>query len=299
MRPAKRKPEVIPASKVSKVKKADDEPLLKASKAKNEKLPIKAKKVGSDTSEHTKDTALIISQLEIVVKENEALRELNKRKDDKIFELEKTIVIIKAKENTSKTVSAQTEDLDRMWCIECEYPAEDLYDLGEHMYEIHAEENSDYTISCYYCGNNFKSKEDLMVHRKKAHVEKVGLCKFFAEGHCERAGDCWFRHDKTAEKEFKCILCDKIFKTRYDFMHHRKNEHPEIVPECKENYGKCKLGVTKCWFIHNDGGIDEGNNIVENSHDKNHKMIEKLFDMVEKFTERIIQLENQKQQMET
>ena len=89
MRPAKRKTEVIPASKVSKVKKADDEPLLKASKAKNEKLPIKAKKVGSDTSEHTKDTALIISQLEIVVKENDALKELNKRKDEKYLSLKR------------------------------------------------------------------------------------------------------------------------------------------------------------------------------------------------------------------
>jgi hypothetical protein len=233
MRPAKRKTEVIPASKVSKVKKADEEPLLKASKATNGKLPIKAKKVGSDTSEQTKVTALLSSQLEILVKENEALKELNMRKDDKIFELENEIVIIKAKKNTSKTVSAQTEDLERMWCIECEYPAEDLYDLGEHMYEIHAEENSDYTISCYYCGNNLKSKDNLMVHRKKDHVEKVRLCKFFAKGHCERAGDCWFRHDKTTEKEFKCSVCDKIFEARYDFMHHRRNEHPEIVPECK------------------------------------------------------------------
>ena len=133
MRPAKRKTEVLPASKASKVKKDDDEPLIKASKAKNEKLPMKvskAKNEVSDISKHTKDTALIISQLEIVVKENEALKELNKRKDDKIFELEKTIVIIKAKENTSKTVSAQSEDLDRMSYIESEYPAEDLYDLG-------------------------------------------------------------------------------------------------------------------------------------------------------------------------
>ena len=137
MRPAKRKTEVLPASKASKVKKDDDEPLIKASKAKNEKLPMKvskAKNEVSDISKHTKDTALIISQLEISVKENDALKELNKQKDEKILELEKTLEIMKAKGNSSKSVSTQSEDLERMWCIECDYPAEDLYDLGEHMY---------------------------------------------------------------------------------------------------------------------------------------------------------------------
>ena len=44
MRPAKRKSEVLPASKASKVKNADDEPLLKATTAKNVKLPIKDSK---------------------------------------------------------------------------------------------------------------------------------------------------------------------------------------------------------------------------------------------------------------
>jgi hypothetical protein len=113
MRPAKRKTEVLPASKASKVKKADDEPLIKASKAKNEKLPMKvskAKKEGSDISKHTNDTALMISQLEIVVKENYALKELNKQKDEKIFELEKKLEM-KAKGNSSKSVSPQSEDL--------------------------------------------------------------------------------------------------------------------------------------------------------------------------------------------
>jgi hypothetical protein len=68
------------------------------------------------------------------------------------------------------------KDLDRMWCIESEYPAEDIYDLGEHMYEYHAEENSDYAITCYFCGNDFRTKGDLMVHMKKGHAEKLRLC---------------------------------------------------------------------------------------------------------------------------
>ena len=41
------------------------------------------------------------------------------------------------------------------------------------------------------------------------------LCKFFAEGHCERASDCWFMHDGasvTPTKEFKCGPCDTVFE---------------------------------------------------------------------------------------
>ena len=168
MRPVKRKNEVLPASKVSKVKKADDEPPIKASKAKPDKLPAKAFKAKNAVNDiPSKDTSFLFSQMEILVKENEALKELNRRKDERIIDLENTLELIKEKGKSSQSVTVQTKDLKRMWCIECEYPAEDLYDLGEHMYEFHAEENDEYTISCYYCGNYFESKEDLMIHRKK------------------------------------------------------------------------------------------------------------------------------------
>ena len=80
------------------------------------------------------------------------------------------------------SISVQTEDMNRMFCIECEYPAEDLFDLGEHMYEVHAELNDEYTIACHYCGNYFKSKGDLMNHRKKAHEDRVSQCCFFYGG---------------------------------------------------------------------------------------------------------------------
>ena len=57
-----------------------------------------------------------------------------------------------------KTIGIKTEDMERMFCIECEYPAEDVFDLGDHMYEVHAELNDNYTISCYYCGNYLNLK---------------------------------------------------------------------------------------------------------------------------------------------
>ena len=57
-----------------------------------------------------------------------------------------------------KTFGVQTKDMERMFCIECDYPAEDVFNLGEHMYEVHAKFNDDYTISCNYCGIFFKIK---------------------------------------------------------------------------------------------------------------------------------------------
>ena len=51
---------------------------------------------------------------------------------------------------TLASAFVQTEDMERLWCIECEFSAEDLYELGEHMYEYNAEDNVDYTSSCHY-----------------------------------------------------------------------------------------------------------------------------------------------------
>ena len=57
--------------------------------------------------------------------------EENKLQREKISMLERKLEIGDNPEKTS--ISVQTED--RMFCVECEYPAEDLFDLGEHMYE--------------------------------------------------------------------------------------------------------------------------------------------------------------------
>lgn len=90
MRSVKRKTEFHPPMKASKVaKKSNDEPLMKAfkvSKAKQE------------------NTKLMISQLDILVKERDTLKELSKQKDERIVELEKILHIFRAKGNSSKSI---------------------------------------------------------------------------------------------------------------------------------------------------------------------------------------------------
>ena len=107
------------------------------------------------------------SQLDILQLENQALKEENK--NIVILEIEQ---MERLSNSNKKTIGVQIEDIERMFCIECEYPAEDVFDLGEHMYEVHAELNDDFTISCYNCGNYFKTKGVLMTHRKKSTPRK-------------------------------------------------------------------------------------------------------------------------------
>ena len=64
--------------------------------------------------------------------------EENKKNLEDIVLLEETIKLLRDQnlKKASNAVGVQTEDTERLWCIECEYPAEDLYDLGEHMYRF-------------------------------------------------------------------------------------------------------------------------------------------------------------------
>ena len=177
-----------------------------------------------------------------------------------------------------------------MFCIECEYPAEDIYDLGE---------NYDYEETCHYCGNQFKDKSNLMLHNKRAHSDKVSKCRHYEAGHCPFVdSECWFSHIETPKKSpesFTCGICGNRFKTRSDFMQHRKREHLKEIQYCRDQYGNCKFGKLKCWFRHPEIEFnDENSENVENRNQNNgnQNIIEKLFDMVEKFTSRITELEN-------
>jgi hypothetical protein len=66
-----------------------------------------------------------------------------------------------------------------------------------------------------------------MMHREELHMEKVGPCRFFLEGKCDRRdADYWSSHEMNKSgknlQEYTCSFCGKVFKMRSDFMHHRK-----------------------------------------------------------------------------
>ena len=189
-------------------------------------------------------------------------------------------------------------------CVECDFEASCKEELSWHMNANHgwpppsddSEEEYDKQYICNFCGEVLDTKKSLMYHRKEMHVEEVILCSFFVEGHCDFENDtCWYIHDKKKAKlqEFKCNFCEKTFKTKYKKMHHKKEYHPESVPECKNfKNGTCRFENNKCWYQHDKDSAYkqiETNSIQTN--DNNKDIIKRLFDMMEVFSEKIKILE--------
>ena len=153
-------------------------------------------------------------------------------------------------------------------------------------------------IDCCHCENYFQTKTDLMVHRKKKHSNKVNICQRFLAGSCDLGDDkCWYKHEQkdTGNDDLfriQCSNCEKVFETRFDLMHHRKSVHYQEVPRCSKSLiGTCWFGPKTCWFHH-----EEVEKINESGNNENkEEMIEKIFNMMEVFTQRILKLENDNQ----
>ena len=48
-------------------------------------------------------------------------------------------------------------------------------------------------IKCHICKHDFKSKNSMMLHRKKHHPEETSFCKKYKEGNCD-FNTCWYIH---------------------------------------------------------------------------------------------------------
>ena len=77
---------------------------------------------------------------------------------------------------------------------------------------------------------------------------------------------------------------------QYKLLRHKKQEHGHLVEMCRnwEN-GKCVYESRNCLFRHE---IGEKTIESDKSTNEQNEVIEKLFRMLEKMTERILQIEN-------
>jgi hypothetical protein len=82
-------------------------------------------------------------------------------------------------------------------------------------------EGSSEVISCYNCGNIFRNKSEMMIHRKKVHITVIRVCSNFKNNQCKFDDDkCWFLHGNPVEClygsqcknliENKCALVHKV-----------------------------------------------------------------------------------------
>ena len=87
----------------------------------------------------------------------------------------------------------QTELEIPIFCYECDFPAEDYHDLGEHMMET--------------CCENFESKESLDEHEPKHAM-----------------------NGETEMGRLKCNFCENSFNAMRELMSHKKNIHGDKCP---------------------------------------------------------------------
>ena len=206
-----------------------------------------------------------------------------------------------------------------MLCSECEYPAEDIFDLGEHMFEFHSEKEEE-EWSCSFCGESFISQErlqkhevkmhkevwpcnfctksfewksDMMVHKKEKHSDKISNCWNYILGMCD-FGDqnCWFNHKlDSPAPQIICKVCNETFYIKSEYLQHMKRTHTSKVKFCRNintNEG-CKYG-DNCWYSHQQA-INDNSETIDNTGETNKEMIKKIIETMEKITERISELE--------
>ena len=246
----------------------------------------------------------MIIQYKLLQEKNEELEKQvrnleaqQKARVESILLLEETVGILEKRSVKKISIGAQTEIIR---CEECEYPAECMNDLVYHMFECHPLDAKEPTIKCNSCDDSFTSKRDLMFHKKRDHIENVQICTNIRNGDCSFGNECWFRHDINSTEsppEYNCNFCEETFKTKSEFMKHKKIKHFASVKKCENDLiGTCQYNYQKCWFIHKNSNVNSDIQIDTNMEDEDNEkysMIKELKDMVENYTERIIKLENE------
>ena len=179
-------------------------------------------------------------------------------------------------------------------CKECIFVGNCEDELRWHMTTVHEYPdtlcNIPYTSdSCLDCGKLFDTKGEIMTHRKESHPNLIKPCTYFIEGKCSFEDSvCWYSHKSIKSaviQEFKCRFCGENFKRKEEFMKHRKIEHENFIPTCRENKkDSCRFTNNECWYKH-----EEKNDEFDMEHPYNIRII----DMMEKFTERLQMFEDQ------
>ena len=127
-------------------------------------------------------------------------------------------------------------------CLEWDYQGTEESQLNKHIKIKHR-------LQCRNCENLFKTKPDLMMHRKKEHYSAVALCRNGTE--CKFSDKCWWKHQKDNGNMIECYHCEETFATKGEVMMHRKKKHAKSVKQCsKYLIEKCDRTDENCWFQH-------------------------------------------------
>ena len=149
--------------------------------------------------------------------------------------------------------------------MECDHQTTNEHILAKHMKLAHNTHKRMVEFKCHSCAQEFLGMWNLRNHRRDAHGKSKVQCRYKADNTCKYSANdgeqCWYDHSEGISKqnsrektdETKCKTCEDMFDSKTQLLTHRKEEHPETVPECKsirENT-VCHSG-DKCCFRHNE-----------------------------------------------
>ena len=133
-------------------------------------------------------------------------------------------------------------------CQECTYPFRSKEELS-----IHAQRHN--LLHCTKCNSKFQTKLDLKFHNTyETNCEKQWNCK-----ECGYQGNSPTllkthlneTHVNPQEVSFPCTLCNDVFNTKWYFMNHMRDNHPQGKEICKHfQSGRCKFPADECWANH-------------------------------------------------
>ena len=139
-------------------------------------------------------------------------------------------------------------------CTECYFQGTKQMELDKHMNLKHRKVEADGMIHCNSCGEGFRTKWDLMNHRKSLHSETVANCRNFMNGNCPYSDEmCWWNHNKKQNESIKCYICSNTFENKTLLMSHRKINHGQLVKHCSQfQQNNCRFRSQACWFKHDE-----------------------------------------------
>ena len=249
----------------------------------------------------TSEKGEMVSKFKDLKAKYESLEFENTQNIELIIKLKKELLSLKEEKLYKKvlvTTITQTGDDDdfEIPCKECIFMASCEDELRWHMTTSHEHPKPDHydKISCKDCGKGFYSKGEIMTHRKEVHPNLIKACSYFLEGKCSfEESDCWYSHKRTkstVEKEFQCRFCEKIFKRKHEFMIHRKNEHKNVIPTCREHQnGTCRFTTIECWYKHEENLKNYEHEEINMIYPNNLNL--RIFNMMEQVTERLEMIE--------
>ena len=97
-------------------------------------------------------------------------------------------------------------------------------------------EKSEHTdgVACYFCGKVFRTKREMMIHRKREHKSLIENCQQFLQGICRfQENFCWFIHSRETESSLSSKSEEFDNFQRSVFQKESTNLEPPLTRERK------------------------------------------------------------------